>query len=224
MALGNKGYDQNGKLLVLKIKTKNAEGQEVPPYFQVSEKVDGSWKETDNTGITSVTGQLNNLEVKQKEFNGDIVRSVSVYLKDGDETYLIDIRYSILGRSIINSLINIEDTSKPVEISLYQNKRGYSASAVRSGDDTVSWKFGLDEQPKPEELRDKKGTLVKRDYSEVDDFFDEKVNEFLESFVAKASPLTEDKPVKETKKEKKAPEAKQEPADATDDADDEALF
>lgn len=216
MALGNKNYDANGKLFVLKIKTKNAEQQEVPPFFQISEKVDGKWTDTGNKQ-TSVSGILTNIESKESEINGDIVKSVSVFLKDKDETYLIDIRYSILGRGILNSLISLEDSSQEIEISLYQNKKGYASACVRANGEILSWKFKLDELPKPDEIKDKKGNLIKRDYSEIDEFFDNEVSE-LKSRLENTPKSKE----KVEKKEKKAVEAKVEEVEV--EGDDEPLF
>lgn len=218
MALGNKNYEANQRLYVLRLKTKNADGQKVPPFFQILEKEGDTWVPQDKT-VTSVTGTLSKLELKTRKFNDEEIKSVNVYLQDGDEVYLIDFRYSILGRGILNSIINIEDPSLPVEISVYENKRGYEAGAVRSGDDLVSWKFSLDEQPKAEEIKDKKGNVVKRDYSEVDEFFDNEVSEFAGRLANPTKAASKkDKPAV-----KKAVEAKQPAVEAQDD-EDEPLF
>jgi hypothetical protein len=209
MSLGNKNYDQNSKLYILKLRSKDAEGAKVPPYFEILEKVDGKWTPQENT-ITSVSGILTDVQIKENTFDNVVVKSVAVSLKDGNETYILDLRFNIVGRGILNSLVNIQDISKPVEISVYQNKKGYESGAVRSDGEIVSWKFSLDEQPKPEEIKDKKGNLVKRDYTEIDEFFEREVQSFVSTLGEDSTPNSEakqDKPAKVKKVKEKPVEA-----------------
>lgn len=172
MALGKKGGNSNLTLYILKIKTKDSTGQQVDPYFSISAKEDGKWVVTDKT-VDSVSGKIYKVETRVGEFDGEPILSSQVYLKDGEEAYLLDLKYTIISRGIVNSILNIKDFNKEVEVSLYTNKKGYAAASVRSGGQLVDWKFSLDELPEPTKVKFKGKEM--RDFTEVDNFFQAEV-------------------------------------------------
>jgi hypothetical protein len=172
MALKNSGGNSNSTLYILKIKTKDATGKVVDPFFQVSAKEDGKWVVTEDT-FKSVSGKLTKVETRVGEYEGEQILSANIWLKDGDEAYLVDLKYTMLSRSIINSLLNLEDFDQEIEISLYTNKKGYASASVRAGGQLVDWKFGLDELPKPEKVKFKGKEMS--DFTKVDSFFQEEI-------------------------------------------------
>lgn len=194
MAYGNRTNSQsNGKLLVFKIisKGKDSSGKEVPimPHqFQVSEKVGDKWT-AQSEMVSNVSGNLTKIEEKQKEFNGDKYDIIQLYLSAADEqgkpeTYLLDLRYSQDGRSLINSLDSLE-TFDNLGISLYAKKgkganaKTYSNIALRQNDDMVYGKTKLADLPKATPILDKAGKLVKNDYSDIDAFYKERVKDLI---------------------------------------------
>lgn len=223
--LGNDNQNDNSKLFILKIKTQDAEKHKIDPCFQISEKnkETGKWATTGT--VTSVSGDLTRLEIKEHEYLGEKYNSISAYLKDNDtqEMYLLDLRMNLLSRSLCNSFLGLTDYTG-LKISLYTNKKnGYPAISVRSHGELAHWAYALTDVPTVDEIKDKKGNVVKRDYSDLDNFYIEKLRELsarLNSHEsAPAKPAT--KPVQVKKQEKKS--APQEPANSQED-DDSELF
>ena|ERR1017187_7151060 len=174
--LGNENQT-SGKLYILKPKTTDAEKHQISPVFQISEKnaETGKWGVTG--AVSSVSGNLTRLEIKDQEYLGEKYQTVSVYLTDPaiNEIYLLDLRLNLLSRSVINSLLNLK-TFEEIKVSLYTNKKnGYPAVAVRQHGEMVDWAYKLEELPQPEEVTFK--GKIQRDYSGPDAFFVEKVKE-----------------------------------------------
>jgi hypothetical protein len=203
MALSSKSKNTNGKLLILKIKTKDEDDKAIPPCFQVSEKgSDGKYAKRSET-VTNVSGNLVKVEVREGEWKGDKYNTISIYLVDGDEIYLIDTRPNMLSRSMYNSLLSL-NTFDNISISLYtykktDEKRGtvteYPAVAVRQNDEIVKWTIPISDQPKPKAVLFKGKT--QNDYSDVENLFIEKMRDLGK--VVEAS----------TKSSGKAPKAKE---------------
>jgi len=187
MSLGQDNQN-NGKLFILKITTKGVDGKEVPPAFSVSEKNQETGKWAVTGSVSSVSGELSRIDIKDNEWEGQHYNTVSLYFKDSvlDETYLVDTKVNMLSRSIFNSLLNLENYDE-VKLGLYLNKKGYAAVAVRSHGDMVNWKYSLDEQPKPEEVKFK--GKIQRDYTEVDSFFIEKLRDLAGRLGETAAPV-----------------------------------
>lgn len=180
MAIGRQP-NSSSNLSILKIKVKNEAMQPVDPYFQVTKKVDGKWQVV-STSENFVSGQLTRLANKTTEYNGEKIQQVEALLQDGDEAFLLDLKFTLLNRGLINSFLSLTDLDTPVEISLYTSKSGYPSAAVRQNGELIRWKFSIDEQPKPEVVVFK--GKEQRDYTPVDNFFIDKIDEFS----AKAKP------------------------------------
>lgn len=196
MALGKK-QTQNGKLLILKIKTQDEDKKPISPCFQVSEKVNGKYEKRSET-VTAVSGNLIKLEIREQEYKGDKYNTISIYLVDGEEVYLIDTRVNMLTRSLYNSLLSLK-TFENISISLYNYKKTdkktnkeveYPAVAVRQNDEIVKWAVALPDQPKPASITFKGKT--QNDYTEVDNFFVEKIRQL--ATVVEASTKNVNKP------------------------------
>lgn len=182
MALGNKKND-NLNFLILKIKTKDEEGKQVNPYFQITKRVEDQWVVQEDKP-TSVSGTIYKVQQKVTEWKDEKIPRIDVYLKDGEDAYKIELKYTLLTRSILNSLISLEDASKVVELSLYTNKKGYSAVMVKAGDEILRWKFSLDELPKPNVVVFK--GKEQRDFTPLDNFFEEEVVKWSNKLLGEA--------------------------------------
>lgn len=184
--LGNEN-NQNGKLFILKIKSKDESDKPVAPFFTVTEKIDGNWKVTSK--VKDVQGRISKVEVEEKEWEQETYSAVKVYLNDDSlqETYLLDLRFNNLTRQLFNSLINVKDFGN-VKIGLYEKtskKDGkvYPNAAVREGEKLVNWKHELDALPKVVEIPIK-GKKPIRDYSEINDFYVTELNKFADTVTA----------------------------------------
>jgi hypothetical protein len=167
MALGKNNQD-NGKLLVLRIQNKTTDlktGVETPlsPHqFEISEKIDGKW--TVRPELESrVSGNLSKIQIEEKEYEGNPYKAFKFYLNDSEtnETYLLDLRSTMVSRNLFNSLLALE-TFDGLQISLYnktskKDGKDYTNVSLWQGENMVKGKFSLDELPKPEEIKNKQG-------------------------------------------------------------------
>lgn len=171
MALSKGNNQLSGNLIILRPITRDENKHDIPATFVAFEKVDEKWVKKDT--FSQVTGSIKSVEIHEDTFEGNVKRSVKVFLKDEEasETYLLDLRLNILNRSLLNSLINLNKPND-VNISVYQNKKGFAASTIRQDGEMVGWKFQWDDVPKPVDINHPKtGKKLQSDYAEVDEFF-----------------------------------------------------
>lgn len=172
MALGNSGSD-TGTLFILKVVDKDKDKKKVAPHFTITKKVDGKWTLQSET-VNRVSGNLSKIEIKEQEYKGEKYNTVSLYLKDGEESYLIDLRFNLPSRSLFNSLAGLEDYND-LSVTVYANKTGYTALGLWQGEKMAKWKYKLDELPTPDAVTFKGKEM--HDYSKVDAFFVEVLKE-----------------------------------------------
>lgn len=172
--LGNNSQESNSKLYILKPKTQDAERKPVKPYFEISEKVEDKWKVTGET--TSVSGELTQIVLGEREWEGNKIPTVKVVLEDKEkkEFYWLDLRYNILTRSFFNSILSL-DKFDDVKVNIYQNKpkegqtKSYANLSVRSHGEMVNWKYKLNELPPVEQVTVNKKVIT--DTTKIDEFF-----------------------------------------------------
>lgn len=167
MALGNNSGKGSTPLIVLKVVDKDKDKKKISPHFSVSRKVDGKYA-VQAEQYNRVSGTLSRIDIKEQEWKGDKYNTISLYLKDSDETYLVDLRFNLPSRSLFNGLASLESYDN-VSITVYENKSGYMAFGLWQGDKMVKWKYKLDELPTPDAVTFKGKEM--HDYSKVDDFF-----------------------------------------------------
>lgn len=146
----------NGPLYILKIKAKDAEGKPADIHFQVSEKVDGKWTPTKET--KNISGDLVHLDITEESFNDEPYHAIKIRLEDTEakEQYLIDGRFTMVARSLLNSLFSLTDY-RDLKIGVFKGKGkdgkpGFDSVSVRQGGEKVPWKYSLAEQPKVEQV------------------------------------------------------------------------
>jgi hypothetical protein len=166
MALGNSGSN-TGILYILKVVDKDKDKKKVDPHFTITKKVDGKWTLQPET-VNRVSGNLSKIEIKEQEYKGDKYNTVSLYLRDGEESYLIDLRFNLPSRSLFNSFASLESYDN-LSVTVYANKTGYTALGLWQGDKMVKWKYKLDELPAPDAVTFKGKEM--HDYTKVDEFF-----------------------------------------------------
>lgn len=178
MSLKRNSFNNDGKLSVLRLRTKDAAGKVITPLFSVSEKnADGKWVEVDTTQY--VSGNLVKVEIKEKVWEGEAYNTVNLYLKDGKDLYLVDCRINMLNRSLFNAFLSL-DTFENLSISTYMQKskkdgKEYGAIALRQGEELVHWKYSQSELPKPVSVTFKGKTM--NDWSDQEKFLLDKLVE-----------------------------------------------
>lgn len=220
MALGKKAQVRKGKLLVLKIKTKNAEGAAIPPVFEVQEKgADGKYKPREKTEV-EFNGNLTRIEVRDQEWKGDEYQTVSLYFEDGDETYLLDTRVNMLTRSLYNSILGLK-TFENITVGLYVFKKElngvpaeFPAISVRQNNEMVKWSVPISDQPKPVTVMFK--GKKQNDYSACDAFFIEKLREFAKVVEAAAKTVRKNENAPDAPDNNPAPDSNPVSPDAKD--------
>lgn len=175
MALGTSTPSNSGPLLFLTPRTKDKNKKEVPPHFTVGRKV-GEKIVDDEQTVTSVSGDLIRLEIKQKEYNGEPYEEVILYLRDAkaNETYRLPMRFGMAPREFFNRLATLTPTKNfsNLAIDYYLSKKGFEKFGLKQNGENVEWKHPLDTLPKALEIKHPQtGKLLQRDYSEVNAFF-----------------------------------------------------
>jgi hypothetical protein len=174
MALTKNEKQNSGNLVVLKPVDRDAEKHDLAqPYFSVTRKVDGKWVKDPET-YSVVSGTLSKVDLEHSEYQGDINKSAKLYLKDGNDTYLLDLRYSVATRSLFNNVLGLK-TYDNVKISIYRNKDGYTAYFVQQNDEKSPWKYNKDDLPKVNKVRFQ--GKDRSDYSDLDEFYEQKLIE-----------------------------------------------
>lgn len=173
MALSNGNGLSSTPLIFLNARSQDKEGNKVAPHFEIARV--GEDKKIAATGetATKVSGDLLRPRFTSRDFKGSPTKHLVLYIRDGDETYNLDLTYRISSRSLMNALLSVTDP-KGVEISIYESRKGYEALSLWQGEKMVPWKFDgrKGEIPEAEVIKDKKGAVVKTDFSEVDEFFE----------------------------------------------------
>jgi hypothetical protein len=175
MAYGkNVKFEKADNLIFFSPKAKDSDGEKVAPFFTISKVVGDKIEKTDETA-TEITGSLVKIDVKDREFKGVMNKEAKLYLKDAaaNEVYVLSLSFRMDARSLFNGLLSLQNND-PITISIYQNKKGYSAYSLKQNGARVDWKFSLEDQPQPEGVTFKGKTQY--DYTKVDDFFATELN------------------------------------------------
>ena len=129
------------------------------------------WDEYVKTPVNWIEGMFTKIETgSYKWLDGEDVPLIKIYLKDNDGEYLLSTAWTSVGRSIVNSLAGEEKLWK-LTISVYgspKDGKTRPSVSVRNNWEKTKWKYTIEEQKKHiEEIKDKKGTIIKRDYESL---------------------------------------------------------
>lgn len=168
MARGAGGGDANLKLFFMKIT-----GLTVGEKAVITQKeAIGDKKTIDlDEKLNFVKGNLHKVEIRDYEYKGEAVQELKVWLRDtlAGELYAVSCGINSIGRSIINTLLNLERPYGELEIRVYNKKdSGYAAVYLEHNGVKAGWKYSPEEQ-KPyvkKTVVSKKG----KDVTETDTF------------------------------------------------------
>ena len=180
MAIGNKNGFENKKVYFVKVVTKDKDKKQLDnPYFSFSQKVGDEYKEVQQEKAFS--GTLKRVETGSYKWEGDDVLTSKAIVEDGEEVYFIDIPFSILGRSVLNSLLSLENL-EGLNFTIYLTKpseknggKRFPQISIWQNDELVKWKYAIGEFPAVKKI--KVGKKDAQDSSETDEFFVAKINE-----------------------------------------------
>ncbi len=158
-------------------------------YLQIRDGKVAKWNGTENELFHSVIGQIVGISTRDHTYGTDLC----IDLKDDKETFQLQIRIKGADADSKQTSYFIAfahcapaiDVSKPVEFTPFlkvENDKKKSALFLRQGLENLKWAYKVGDEgiPKPEEVFNKKGELVATDWSEVEIFRMNKVNELAQ--------------------------------------------
>lgn len=141
----------------------------------------------EETQYTFVEWEFEKIEFKTIEFEDKAGkmqkrRVFDIFLKDGNERYVISSWFTVLSRTLLNTLLSAPQWELgKLSISLYKNKKGYNSIYVKNDNTTLDRKYSIDE------LKAKTKPIIDPDTNEVLKIKYDELEMFLEE---QASQLT----------------------------------
>jgi hypothetical protein len=186
MAIGKTKQVAEGKVSVIRLKAKDKDGKPITPHmFEISDaptQEGGEWTVRPKLE-DRFNGDLFKVERSEREWEGKAYDVIKLYFKDAEagETYIFDGRLSSVARNLYLALANLESYDG-VSVNVYksENKKTnkvYTNVSVWQNDKLVKGKYALEDLPKPEVTRNKKGEVIATDYTELDELVKKEVDE-----------------------------------------------
>lgn len=127
---------------------KMATKKETLPHFTFKYKDEsGQYVEVDKI-LTTLKGNLTNIETSEYTYEGNVIKTVKLYITLNTTLVILTCSYTQILRSIINSLINLDHKPREISIQLYQNKQGYNSCYFLVDGKIANWKFPADDMKK----------------------------------------------------------------------------
>lgn len=161
-------------------------------FFHFKKMESGEWESNDFFDFVEgniVSMKLDGFTTK-KGFQDTLKITVNDENEKGEiETVQIEMNFNNVTRSLLNTFFyaginNVQLKGARVVLESYTGKDEYPKLKVRLNGDKIDWAFPLDEIPKTEVIKDKKGNVLTVDDGEANEFFVEKFNEILKPLFA----------------------------------------
>ncbi len=198
--MGLTSSSDNKRTFLSVLSKKKNKGLEKSQFGESVKQADG-WGVVP-TGSDTLSGNLEKITTGSYEYDGDVIKTMSLLMKDGDTGFDLQANYSYRMVSVLNYLAGAEtlSTSDIIELNVWDNENATSKDKTRiyvkvNGEPTEP-KFGMDEGP--------------QDLEEAIELFISEINQRLESNVPKV--------------EMASPEPVREPAGDIDDPEDDLPF
>ena len=203
MAIGNKNTNnyENKNVYFINVvtKEKGEDGKEkdVKPYFSFRQKTGEVYNEVQKNNAFS--GAISKVSTYERDGTAGKTPRVRIIVEDGDDVYFLDFGYTILSRSVFNSLLSLE-TLEDIAFQIYQTKPNdkgemFPQISIRQGegrDNMVRWKFNKDDLPEVKKVRI--NGKMQSDTEAIDLFFRDKINAKFSNFASSTKPKTSTRP------------------------------
>lgn len=126
------------KLITLNIK-------DLPPLFELKEKVDDSWKSVDKTN--EIAGYLQNVQIitKSSEKYGE-TKQIALDMDLGDFLARIYVNLNSVGKEILNRMSKCDDLKGSVlKMRVYVDKKNYPSIVCYKNDEIMEWGLTSDQ-------------------------------------------------------------------------------
>ena len=118
-----------------------------------------------------IDGYVVKLETGSYEYEGKERKTFALTLQDDESLVVLQSAFTSVGRGILNCLANAEKLGK-ISISVYLNKKGFPWAWIKNDWQDLMWKYDYDTQMKmTEEIKNKAGEIIQRDYTELEDWY-----------------------------------------------------
>jgi len=166
-------------IFYMKMVTKKDEN----PHFSLKIKEGSDYIDLPDTP-TSVSGTLKSIDFGEYEWEKQTIKTVKFQIEkvEGDinQLYLLSSSYTATLRTILNTLLNVQEPIKKITISLIKNKAGYNGAFLVINGRKGEWKFKYDFLKTMIEIeKTKKGEI----------FYYDKLDAFLEEEMLKHMPI-----------------------------------
>lgn len=128
-----------------------------------------------------ISGYFSKIELGSFEYEWRDIEKFTMTLVDPKDWSRIirSSSFNVVSRSVINSLAS-QESLWLIQISVYTNRSGFPSAYVENHWERAEWLLSWDQQKELiDPVKDKKGEVVKNDYSELDD----KLKKLMENFV-----------------------------------------
>lgn len=169
---GNGGGESDLKLIFMNI-TGLKEGENI--HMKQTESVDGKYVDLPDH-VTTVSGELTNVKIREHKWKEDTITEVQVWLKDekAKELCAVTVGMNSIGRNLINVLLNLSPPYGNLELRVYNKKKdGRPALYIEHNGAKTSWKYTPDEMKKyvvENTVRKNGKATIERDYFELNQF------------------------------------------------------
>lgn len=162
----------------VKAKTKNA------AYFEFSKRDGDKILVDKRTSINRIEGKLSKIDMGSFTYEGKEIKNYKLYIvkevNGKNILFILNLNYTQVGRSIINSILGCNKPIDKVYLELYKNQSGYCSLKMLINGLKSVWKYSIDEQRKKiETITNKKGEFVSNDYTELDDLLEDNLRDHL---------------------------------------------
>jgi len=169
------GYDE---VYFVKMKTKDL------AYFEFSKKIGDKIHKDTRTTISTIEGKPTKIELGSYTFENKEVKTLKISLNkvinEKNVLFIISTSFTQSARAIINALLGCKEPLEHVNITVYKNAAGYTSVKMSINKKKSEWKYSIDEQRKHiETIKNKKGEFVSNDYSDLDELFNDELQNHL---------------------------------------------
>lgn len=172
---GGSMYDE---VYYVKARTKNS------AYFEFSKREGDKILVDKRTSINRIEGRLTKIDMGSFTYEGKEIKNYKLYIvkeiNGKNILFILNMNYTQVGRSIINSLLGHTKAIDKIYLELYKNQSGYCSLKMLVNGAKSVWKFSIDDQRKKiETITNKKGEFVSNDYTELDDLLEDNLRDHL---------------------------------------------
>lgn len=183
--------DENGgsiydEVYYVKSRTKNA------AYFEFSKRDGDKILVDKRTSINRIEGRLTKIDVGTFTYEGKDIKNYKLYIVkeinqmvgkiyiEKNILFILNMNYTQVGRSIINSLLGCSKPIDKIYLELYKNQSGYCSLKMLVNGAKSVWKYSIDDQRSHiEVIKNRKGEWVSNDYSSLDELLEDNLRTHL---------------------------------------------